>query len=645
MINLLPKEVFNKISAGEVVERPASVVKELFENAVDANATDIAVYIDGGGIDKILVMDNGCGIDKDDLMKAYLPHATSKIKIAEDLERIETLGFRGEALASIAAVSKCNISSKTANAQIGYKLTCEGGSLGELTETPCLDGTAVTVSELFFNTPARLKFLKTAKSEENEVTTLVEKLILSNPHVSVRYFADGKLIYQSFGGGTKDAVLTVYGIETINNCYEISTAKNGIKIEGFIGNTNFFKGNRTYQTLIVNGRYVTDNTVSTAIHNAYSSYLMKRQYPFYVLSVELPPEFVDVNVHPRKSEVRFQNNQVVYAAVYSVVSKVLDGSAAALDIVVSEPKKAKLEVQQTIDDDVSHLKPKNSLDLGVTSEILDRTERISLNMDLPDSREVNYTATQPRYGKIDPILPVTNVADEPDESKVKNLSNDSADDIFKENKAYIEKLERKKNERSTQEQIPTDAPVIVIGQALNTFLILECGDELILIDQHAAHERILYDNFIVKVRSNDVLKQSLLVPYVFRVNAKESDILFDRIDCFREIGIDLEAVDDTTFKVYSLPLDLVDIDIDVFFTDVINDPKFKEDKIPAIFREKLIQKACKSAIKSGDKLSQSEINGLLAMLKQNWGLKCPHGRPVCIKISRTEIDKWFKRIV
>ena len=650
MINLLTKDVFNKISAGEVVERPASVVKELFENAVDAGATEIAVYIENGGISRIFVMDNGCGIDKDDLPKAYLPHATSKLKVAEDLDHIETLGFRGEALASIAAVAKCNISSKTADNEIGYRLSCEGGVMGELTETPCVDGTAVTVCDLFFNTPARLKFLKSEKSEENEVTALVEKLILSNPYVSVRYFVNDKIVYQSFGEGFKDSVLTVYGVEAVNNCYEISTNKNGLLIEGFIGNTNFLKGNRTYQTVIVNGRWVNDNTISTAMHNAYSSYLMKRQYPFYVLSVTLPSEFVDVNVHPRKTEVRFQNNQVVYGAVYSVVSKVLDGSADALDVIVNSPKKSKIIDDKPLSESTIISTPRDSFDIGADPKSLRPSKLVEMGYELPKAREVDYAATQEKYVRPEPILPSAKIAQStPTEVKdftdTSTVGDSAIDDVFRENKEYIEKLEKQKAKKAEQEQIDTDAPVTVVGQVLNTFLVLECGKDMILVDQHAAHERILYDNFCIKLKTNDVVKQTLLVPYTFRVNVKEADLLFERIEYFREIGIDLEAVDDVTFKVYSLPLDLVDMDFDAFFADVLNDTKFKEDKLPGILREKLAQKACKSAIKAGDKLSRSEINELLAMLKQNWGLKCPHGRPVCVKISETEIYKWFKRIV
>ena len=418
MINLLTKDVYNKISAGEVVERPASVVKELFENAIDSGANEVSVYIENGGLDKITVVDNGCGMDKDDLPKSFLPHATSKLKNSDDLLSIETLGFRGEALASISAVSAVTITTKTADAQVGYSLTNEGGVFGDITQAPALDGTTVEVTKFFFNTPARLKFLKTPKSEENEVTSLMEKMILSNPYVAIKYFVNGKLILQSYGEGIKDAVLSVYNVDTINNCYEISAEKNGIYIEGFLGSINFLKANRSHQTIVVNGRYVTDNTISTAIHNAYSSYLMKRQYPFYVLSITMPTETVDVNVHPRKAEVRFQNNQIVYGAIYSTVSKVLDGSANALNIVVAPPKATTLgEILETAKKPVDELTP-------VQKAVYDiATQNESGFYDLPKGK----------YKDLPPILPRTGVS-QPREEVVVDMTDEKIDDIFKENK-------------------------------------------------------------------------------------------------------------------------------------------------------------------------------------------------------------------
>ena len=656
-INILPKSVYNRISAGEVVERPSSVVKELFENAVDAGATQITVAIERGGLDEIFVSDNGCGMDKDDIPKAFLPHATSKIKEADDLDRIVTLGFRGEAIASIASVSECRISSKLHDAEMGYTLTAVGGSIGNLTEAPCTDGTSVTVSRLFFNTPARLKFLKTDKSEEREVSSTIEKLILSNPYVAVKYFADDKLLLQSFGGGEEDAILAVYGSDFIDKCYKIASESNGISIKGYIGNTNFFKANRTYQTVIVNGRFVEDKTISLAVNNAYASYLMKRQYPVYVLSIVVPPEILDVNVHPRKAEVRFSNNQVIYGTVYSVVSRVLDGSASALNIVVKSPKESKIVLSQkeegeeldlskpitTFDSFTSPFNPKGKPYIRSEEDGLKKRNGVT-----------NYAKTEvPPYELPEiPKKAKTSVAER--KTEIKDYSSDSfgeidegktsIDDIFKENKAYIEKLERER-EKSEQIEMETDVPVHYIGQVLKTYLVLERGNEMILIDQHAAHERFLFDKFYETVKTNKVVKQSLLYPFAFKTNAKEFDIIYEEMQYFRNIGIDIEAADDDLFKVYSVPVELVDMDYDVFFRDVLSDQSFMQERLPGVLTEKLIQKACKSAIKSGYELSMSEIDALLALLKDNWGLKCPHGRPIAVKISRSEIDKWFKRIV
>ncbi|MDE7295697.1 MAG: DNA mismatch repair endonuclease MutL, partial [Clostridia bacterium] len=301
-INLLPQEVYNKIAAGEVVDRPYSVVKELVENAIDAGATEINVEIEEGGKKLVRVSDNGSGIASDDLKYAFSPHATSKLRVAEDLFRVQTLGFRGEAVASIAAVSRMKILSKTANGQ-AYSLVSEGGVLGEVQQDAGANGTVVTVENLFFNTPARLKFLKSDGQEEGDVTAMMARFLLSCPHISFTYTVNGKVKYRSFGDGLKSALAVAYGSGVLENCYEIDADKHGIRIHGFIGNQNFSKPNRSYQSLFVNGRYVVNQTVSMAIANAYASYLMKRQYPFYVLCLDIKPEILAVNVHTNNPDV------------------------------------------------------------------------------------------------------------------------------------------------------------------------------------------------------------------------------------------------------------------------------------------------------------------------------------------------------
>ena len=341
MIHLLTPDVYNKIAAGEVVDRPYSVVKELVENAVDAGATQIAVEIEAGGKSLVRVTDNGGGIAREDLPNAYAPHATSKLQTAKDLFGVTTLGFRGEALASIAAVSRMEIVSKQAGCE-AYSLSCEGGAAGEVSPASGADGTQVTVRDLFFNTPARLKFLKSDGQEEADVTNMIARFILSQPQISFEYIANGKRKYRSYGDGLASALACVYGAEILSNVYELDADKHGVRLHGYIGDRNFSKPNRSYQSLFVNGRQVVNATVGAAIANAYASYLMKRQYPFYVLFLDVPPEIVDVNVHPNKADVRFADNQVIYGCVYSVVSAVLDGNSRALEYLAMPKRRPRL---------------------------------------------------------------------------------------------------------------------------------------------------------------------------------------------------------------------------------------------------------------------------------------------------------------
>lgn len=341
-INILPAQVYNRIAAGEVVDRPYSVVKELVENSIDAGATEIEIYVENGGKQLIRVVDNGSGIARDDLQAAFLPHATSKISKADDLEHILTLGFRGEAVASIAAVSKMTITSKVSGENC-YRLSSDGGKLGEITEAAGENGTDVRVEMLFFNTPVRLGFLKSDKSEETDITNFVSRFILNRPNISFRYFVNGKQVLQSFGGGEEEALVGVYGASTLKECYKIDAEKHGIRIRGYIGNQNFSKPNKTYQSVFLNGRYIVNTTISAAISNAYMSYLMKRQYPFYVLYIDVPTEIVDVNVHPNKADVRFADNQIIYGCIYSVISSVLDGNSKALEYLVPEKSLSRSE--------------------------------------------------------------------------------------------------------------------------------------------------------------------------------------------------------------------------------------------------------------------------------------------------------------
>ena len=641
-INILDKKIYNRIAAGEVVERPYSVIKELIENAIDAGATDIDVTIEDGGKRLMRVSDNGCGISREDLPKAFLPHATSKISAVEDLDKILTLGFRGEALASIGSVSKATILSKTKDDEMGNIIVCEGGVIGDADVYPSDTGTTVSVENLFFNTPARAKFLKASKSEETDITNIITRLILSHPDIAFKYTSDGKVMLQSFGGGLDEAIIEIYGYNTITDCIPIETEKNGIKISGFIGKNYFTKPNRTYQTVILNGRYVVNNTIQSSMHNAYAAYLMKRQYPFYVLKIDMSPETVDVNVHPNKTDVRFIDNQVIYSTLYSVVTKVLDGSAAALEIVkpnnyvpIDEGSRPIIPQKPITPDEIGEAHCDRPFVSGFNEELLDQTIWGRYNKSKSAEKEGEFEKT---FG----------VADSHDDEP-RELGGNKIDDIFAENKKYIAEMEAKKAaeeaEKARQEELKVEPEFKVIGQVLATYLILEKENDIYFIDQHAAHERLLYDKFIEEYKSGNVAEQTMLVPYIFRVNESESEFIIGKFPELRKSGFDISEYDVNEFAVYSVPVLLFDMDLKSFFDDLLSDISFKKETMPELIHDKIAMKACKAAIKSGKILSEDEIDALLKAMKYNTALRCPHGRPVTVKISRTEIDKWFKRIV
>ena len=641
-INILDKKIYNRIAAGEVVERPYSVIKELIENAIDAGATDIDVTIEDGGKRLMRVSDNGCGISREDLPKAFLPHATSKISAVEDLDKILTLGFRGEALASIGSVSKATILSKTKDDEMGNIIVCEGGVIGDADVYPSDTGTTVSVENLFFNTPARAKFLKASKSEETDITNIITRLILSHPDIAFKYTSDGKVMLQSFGGGLDEAIIEIYGYNTITDCIPIETEKNGIKISGFIGKSYFTKPNRTYQTVILNGRYVVNNTIQSSMHNAYAAYLMKRQYPFYVLKIDMSPETVDVNVHPNKTDVRFIDNQVIYSTLYSVVTKVLDGSAAALEIVkpnnyvpIDEGSRPIIPQKPITPDEIGEAHCDRPFVSGFNEELLDQTIWGRYNKSKSAEKEGEFEKT---FG----------VADSHDDDP-RELGGNKIDDIFAENKKYIAEMEAKKAaeeaEKARQEELKVEPEFKVIGQILATYLILEKENDIYFIDQHAAHERLLYDKFIEEYKSGNVAEQTMLVPYIFRVNESESEFIIGKFPELRKAGFDISEYDVNEFAVYSVPVLLFDMDLKSFFDDLLSDISFKKETMPELIHDKIAMKACKAAIKSGKILSEDEIDALLKAMKYNTALRCPHGRPVTVKISRTEIDKWFKRIV
>ncbi len=632
MIHVLTPDIYNRIAAGEVVDRPYSVVKELTENAIDAGATEIAIEIEEGGKKRIRVTDNGCGIEKSDLAAAFLPHATSKLSSAEDLAAIATLGFRGEAIASIASVSETEIVSKTAEGE-AWSLSSKGGKMGEISPAGGAKGTCVTVDSLFFNTPARLKFLKSDASEEGDVTNMVARFILSRPEISFTYLVNGKVRYRSFGDGLKSAVAVVYGADVLDKCIEIDADKHGIVLRGFIGNRNFYKPNRSYQSFFVNGRYVVNQTVALAVANAYKNYLMTRQYPFYVLFLEVPTEIVDVNVHPNKADVRFADNRIIYGSVYSVVSAVLDGSAGALEYVVGSAPRAELKstfpqnipekeerpapVRQVAD-------PNRPFEGSAPAQMTYAEAKKELQFDISPIGKPSYIPYR------EPTPAVLEVRSPAAEER----------DFFEENRrALLEK------EKAKQQKIDP-AALEFKGELFRTYLIYEEGDKAYLVDQHAAHERILYDRLRRKCETRTALSQPMLLPFILHTNGQEFAFLLKNLDILRSFGFEIEEFGGDSFKVSAVPVDLFGMDLERFFGEVLSSmDTLRAIKLADLLKDRLATMACKAAVKGGEKLTDGEVKELLKEMNGDMGIKCPHGRPACVKIEKTELEKLFKRIV
>lgn len=656
-INILSQSVYNRIAAGEVVDRPYSAVKELIENSLDAGATEIEVRIEKGGKQLIKVSDNGSGIYKDDLPSAFLPHATSKISKADDLDNISTLGFRGEALASIAAISNVTITSVTESSP-AYEITCEGGVCGDVKPAALPKGTVVTVRDLFYNTPVRAKFMKPDKKEESDITSFVSRFILGNPRVSFKYFADGKLTLQSFGGGLDEAVAQVYGAKVIPQCFKIEAEKDGVKVSGFIGNQNFFKPNKSYQTVFLNGRYIVNSTIATAVSNAYASYAMKRQFPFYVLNIGVGAGEADVNVHPNKADVRFADPRKIFGAVYKIISSVLDGTATAASFVLSSGRLPEMRSYSDSEGEKNRIYAEDGASVPDSlvkkympepftrspedlppkkpeepkEEPSDEDKGFNPQRDMPMHQ---YFGAEEELKKYSPFVLDEGTASVTD-SSVGPLPPE-----LETIRRFEEDYEIRMQERIAYETCK------FCGTVFNTYLIYEYHNSVFLIDQHAAHERLLYDKLVAKIRSRrNISRQPLLAPYVINLNSEECRFLEKNLGVLSELGFSITPFGIETYRIDEIPSDLKDINVKEFFYDVLADlDSFKEIKLEDILKEKLASTACKHAVKGGKQLTEQEINKLFKMLDGNVGLKCPHGRPICVTLSKRDIEKMFKRIV
>ena len=648
-IQVLDPVTIDKIAAGEVVERPASIVKELAENAIDAGATAITVEIEEGGISYIRIADNGCGIEREEVPSAFLRHSTSKIRTVDDLIHIHSLGFRGEALSSIAAVSQVELITKTAEETFGTRYRIAGGKEEGLEETGAKDGTTFVIRQLFYNTPARRKFLKTPMTEASHVSELMTRMALSHPEISFQFINNGQSrIHTSGNGSLKDVIYHIYGREIAMNLIEIQTEAGDVKISGFLGKPVISRGNRNFENYFINGRYVKNQIVSKAIEDAYKDFTMQHKYPFVALQITMPGEEVDVNVHPAKLEIRFQNQQAVYNAVYEAVDRGLRKEELIPQVKLEEPKEipradvpspapAPMPKKETKPPQAP-AKEERNLDYFVQK----MKERVAAYHNRESSAEVAAK---------DQIFRPLHQADRIREAAVyANLS------------SIGEKAE-KKMENQTGEQVPPRqmdlfeekfldreirAEYHLIGQVFDTYWLVEFQDNLYIIDQHAAHERVLYERTLKSMKTREYTSQMISPPVILDLGMQEAALLREYMDRFLRIGFEIEEFGQDSFAVRAVPDNLFSLakkDLLLQMIDSLSD-EVSRKLSPELIDEKVASMSCKAAVKGKMKLSAAEADALIGeLLTLDNPYHCPHGRPTIIAMSRRELEKKFKRIV
>lgn len=615
-IAILNQETIDKIAAGEVVERPCSVVKELVENAIDAGSTAITVEIKEGGISFIRITDNGCGIERDQVAVAFYRHSTSKIRSAEDLLTVKSLGFRGEALSSISAVARVELITKTYDELTGTRYVIEGSKELSNEEIGAPDGTTFIVKDLFYNVPARRKFLKTAQTEGSYISDMVEKLALSHPDISFKFINNNQTkLHTSGNGNRKDIIYHIFGREISSSLLEVKHECEYFKVEGFIGKPVITRGNRNYENYFINGRYVKSNILSRAIEEAYKSFLMQHQYPFTVLYFTFFSE-LDVNVHPTKMELRFDNNNEIYVELCDTIYAILSHKEMIPEVPVdSTPAHKKIvhEYKEPIPEPFEKRR---------INEVRAAESRSVYGQSVTSTVK-NYSATEPAAK-----APETSSACEP--AQVVTGTQQTLGDY---DKVFLTESSKKQ--------------FSIIGQLFKTYWLIEFEDKLYIIDQHAAHEKVLYEKTMARLANKDFTSQRISPPIVMTLDAKESEMLEKYRPQIEQFGYEVEHFGGKEYMISAIPDNLFNIDMKDLFIEMLDDfSNTTGRQTPDIITEKVASMSCKAAVKGNDKLTLPEINELIdELLSLDNPYNCPHGRPTIISMSKYEIEKKFKRIV
>ena len=615
-IAILNQETIDKIAAGEVVERPCSVVKELVENAIDAGSTAITVEIKEGGISFIRITDNGCGIERDQVTVAFYRHSTSKIRSAEDLLTVKSLGFRGEALSSISAVARVELITKTYDELTGTRYVIEGSKELSNEEIGAPDGTTFIVKDLFYNVPARRKFLKTAQTEGSYISDMVEKLALSHPDISFKFINNNQTkLHTSGNGNRKDIIYHIFGREISSSLLEVKHECEYFKVEGFIVKPVITRGNRNYENYFINGRYVKSNILSRAIEEAYKSFLMQHQYPFTVLYFTFFSE-LDVNVHPTKMELRFDNNNEIYVELCDTIYAILSHKEMIPEVPVDStpaPKKIVHEYKEPIPEPFEKRR---------INEVRAAESRSVYGQSVTSTVK-NYSATEPAAK-----APETSTAYEP--AHVVTGTQQTLGDY---DKVFLTESAKKQ--------------FSIIGQLFKTYWLIEFEDKLYIIDQHAAHEKVLYEKTMARLANKDFTSQRISPPIVMTLDARESEMLEKYRPQIEQFGYEVEHFGGKEYMISAIPDNLFNIDMKDLFIEMLDDFSNSTGRqTPDIITEKVASMSCKAAVKGNDKLTLPEINKLIDdLLSLDNPYNCPHGRPTIISMSKYEIEKKFKRIV
>lgn len=612
-IKVLSSQISNMIAAGEVLERPSSAVKELVENSIDAGADRIIVEIENGGKTMIKVTDNGCGMSEDDAKTCFLRHATSKISKEEDLEKIATLGFRGEALASIAAVSEVTLETRTKDSIAGTKVVIRAGEIIEVSDTGCNIGTIITIKDLFFNTPVRMKFLKSDQTEAAYITEIMEKLILAKPEISFLLIKNNKEVLYSAGDNNEFSnLLNIYSKDICDNLIKINYEKDYIKIKGYVGNEKILRNNRKNQVFFVNGRVVKNKIFYSAVDEALKEKVMVSKYPFIILDININPEYVDVNVHPTKAEIKFSNDREIYNHIYSAVSS--SHRVEGMEVKSTSSFEAEEELNNEKYESFSFIKP--------TEFKEERPKKFSLNLNKKEYNNEFNAVDTPKFEALTPKfrapeVPYISVKD----GTVK------VDDFTEENEQKVEDYK-------------------IIGQIFSTFVIIEKDNKMYLLDQHAAHERLIFDKLKKEFENKEIISQKLLIPKIIKLSPAEYILVSENKEVFEGLGFDMSEFSESEFAVREIPFELSIEQISDTILEICDIIKENKTSLITYKQEKALETlACKSAIKANMNFSDFELKKLVAdVLYLQDANTCPHGRPLFVSYKKSELEKQFKRI-